>query len=174
MVIGIEFLSSYIIVRSLSLYIYFSLSPTIRYFGFGYINVFIFQKKLDIMQLFLEAVVVDLDEEGHVKGRNYDFSGLVMRLTGLEFDGVHFRLDDNGTSIDCVMEAEGGIILSDEINTNYPAPPNSPVKQISYKDPNARLTSNVLNKFMRRVNKEFPGHAILIRQVKGIQYDKQK
>ena len=123
------------------------------------------------MKLTLEAVVVKLDEAGHVKGRLIDFSGLVMRLTGTEIDGVQFRLEDTGTSIELVMEAGKGRRLSRDISTNYPAPPNSPVKQIAFKSPEARFTANVLNKLMRRANKDFPENALLIRDVKGLLND---
>jgi hypothetical protein len=120
------------------------------------------------MKLILEAVIVKLDEAGHVKGRLIDFTGLVMRMTGAEIDGVHFRMEDQGTGVELILEAGPEIRLSKDINTNYPAPPNSPAKQISFKYPEARFTANVLNKFLRRVNKDFPENAVLIRDVRGL------
>jgi len=123
------------------------------------------------MKLILEAVVVDLDDAGNIKSRLYDFSGLVLRLTGTEIDGVKFKLNDNGPSIKLIMDAGEGKSLSEEINTNFPAPANSPVKQITYKIPEARFTANTLNKLMRRVYKDFPDKALLIRNVVSLLYD---
>jgi|GEM_PF-2471506 len=123
------------------------------------------------MRLVLEAVVAELDEAGHFKSRLFDYGGLVIRLTGTEIDGVQFKLEDLGTTIDLVMESGEDVELSANINTNYPAPPHSPVKQISFSHPVAKFTANTLNKFLRRVNKNFPGTALLIRDVKGLSYD---
>jgi len=120
------------------------------------------------MKLILEAVVVELEEGGLIKSRVFDYSDIAVRLTGIEIDGVHFRVEDTGVSILIQMEGNN---LSDEIKPNYPAPPHSPVMQVAFKEPEARFTANTLNKLLRRANKAFPGKALLIRDVKGFDYD---
>ena len=115
------------------------------------------------MQLVLEAVVVDVDDAGHIKSRLPDVSGMALRLDGTEIDGIGFSLKEDDDRIEICMRGEG---LSEEITSNYPARPHTPVMQIGFRDPAARLTANTLNKLIRRANKLFPGKALLIRDVK--------
>ncbi len=112
------------------------------------------------MELHLEAVVVAIDGAGHIKERVSDVSGFALRLDGIEIDGVSFGFSDSG---DVMLVTMNGENLSDDITTNYPARPHSPIMQIGFRDPAARLTANTLNKLMRRMNKIFPGHSLLIR-----------
>lgn len=117
------------------------------------------------MKLILEAVIVELDGVGHIKARLQDCEEAALRLDGTEVDGVRFSFSGNGDSMEMVMEGEG---LSEDINTNYPAPPHSPVMQIAFKSPDAKFTANTLNKLMRKANKALKDRALLVRQVKGI------
>ncbi len=120
------------------------------------------------MKLILEAVAVELDHSGHIKSRLSDCSDISLKLDGAEIDGASFSFSDKGDKMQITMTTGEGIELSDEIKTNYPAPPHSAVMQISFKEPAARFTANTLNKLMRRVNKEFPNKAILIREVRNL------
>ena len=121
------------------------------------------------MELTLECVAVELDAAGYVKARLNDCSGMAARLDGAEIDGVRFMVSESGNREDAMEIVMQGPDLSDAIRANYPAPPRSPVSQVAFKSPDARFTANTLNKLMRRVNKEFPRKALLVRDVKGLE-----
>ena len=115
------------------------------------------------MKLVLEAVVMELDHSGNAQPGFRECSEIVQRVNGTEIDGITIISEKNGNLVDVVMEGEG---LSDGIRPNYPRIPLKPVMQIGFKIHEARFTASVLNRFMRRVNKMFPGRTIVIRDVK--------
>jgi hypothetical protein len=122
------------------------------------------------MKLFLEAVGVELDRFGNIKDRLFDCQDIALKLDGMEIDGIRFKVKDIGATVTIEMDGGEDIELSEEIKTNYPAPPRSPVMQIGFKSPDARFTANTLNKLLRMANKLFPNKVLLIRTVKGL-YD---
>jgi 2,3-bisphosphoglycerate-independent phosphoglycerate mutase len=78
-----------------------------------------------------------------------DIPYLAEVLDGIEIDGVKFSAAFRDSRFEITMEGAG---LSPLVNPNYPAKTNV-VKQIVHKSPEARATSSVLNKFIRKVNK---------------------
>ena len=123
------------------------------------------------MDLVLEAVAAELDSTDHIVSRLHEHSKLAemaLRLDGTEIDGASFSMEAAGDAITIIMKGEN---VSDAIKANYPALSRSPVMQISFKSPEARFTANTLNKLMRHANKQFPGRALLIREVKSLSYE---
>jgi hypothetical protein len=118
------------------------------------------------MRLVLEAVIMELDPNGNLRTGFRECSEICESMDGTEIDGFSFGFSKNGNFIDLVMTGDS---LSDEIRPNYPKLPLSPLMQISFRKQEAKLTANTLNKLMRRVNKEFPGKSIVIREVKSIE-----
>jgi 2,3-bisphosphoglycerate-independent phosphoglycerate mutase len=116
------------------------------------------------MELVLEAVAVRLDHSGHIKARIDDCSEIALRMDGTEIDGIHFNVEDSGNAIEIIMKGDN---LSDEIKTNYPAPTNSPISQVSFKSAEAKFTANTLNKFMYKAKKALKDRVVMIRSVKG-------
>jgi len=113
----------------------------------------------------LNAVVMDMDVSGNTKTGFSDPVLVCESMDGTEIDGARFLFQQNGNLIDIVMEGDN---LSEDINPNYPRRPLSPVSQISFRSAEGRQTANTLNKLIRRTMKEFPGKALLIRDVKEL------
>ena len=115
-----------------------------------------------VMKLTLDAVVMELSGSGNLMTGFRDADDVCGSMDGIEIDGIRFGFREDGNRIELTLEGDG---LSEDIRPNYPKMPLSPLKQVSFKSPGARLTANALNKLMRRVNKEFPGRTIVIRDV---------
>lgn len=93
-------------------------------------------------------------------------------LDGMEIDGVEFIVKKSaGHRIVILMKGES---LSQMIIPNDPLKTNVPVPQIKPRDPDAKFTASVLNKFLARANKilskeplnkkrKFPANIILVR-----------
>ena len=118
------------------------------------------------MKLVLEAVVMELSGNGNLMTGYRDASDVCESMDGTEIDGIRFSFGPEGSKVRLTLE---GGELSGDIQPNYPKVPLTPLRQVSFKSQDARLTANALNKLMRRVNKEFPGRTIVIRDVTSIE-----
>lgn len=101
----------------------------------------------------LKACFASIGPEGQLKGKDLqdkDCPYLAEVLDGVEIDGVKFKVswDSNAPKIALI-----GGELSQEIRPNYIEKIFQSVPQIVFKDPEARFTANVLNKFLRKANK---------------------
>jgi 2,3-bisphosphoglycerate-independent phosphoglycerate mutase len=113
------------------------------------------------MKLILEASVWDLDSARPDSGTTEE---IARRLDGAEIDGARFVFSTEAGKLLITMEGKS---LSDRITANQPKR-QGPVEQIGFKIPGARFTANTLNKLLRRANKEFPGKALIISDVKEL------
>jgi 2,3-bisphosphoglycerate-independent phosphoglycerate mutase len=130
------------------------------------------------MKLLLKACFASIGNDGNLRGRDLedqDSLYLAEVLDGIEIDGIRF-LVSWGPGLEIRMEGE----LSEEIRPNYIEKVFLPVPQISFKDPEARFTANVLNKFLRRANKalgqepcnrgkNLPANMVLIKDVEALE-----
>ncbi len=114
------------------------------------------------MKLLLGAVVMELSGSGNLMTGFREASDVCGSMDGTEIDGIRFSFRENDSKVELTLEGED---LSEDIRPNYPKLPLSPLKQVSFRSPDARVTANALNKLMRRVNKSFPGRTIVIREV---------
>jgi 2,3-bisphosphoglycerate-independent phosphoglycerate mutase len=105
------------------------------------------------MRILLKSCFASIGPAGNIRARDLqheDCPYLAEVLDGIEIDGVRFSSSWGEGGLEIAMEGEG---LSPEIRPNYLEKLFLPVPQITFKDPNARLTANVLNKFLRRANR---------------------
>ncbi len=105
------------------------------------------------MKILLKACFACIGPGGNLKGRDLqdrDSPYLAEVLNGIEIDGVRFTASWKPEALEIIMEGEE---LSQEIKPNYIERLFLPVPQILFKNPEARFTANVLNKFLRRANK---------------------
>jgi len=105
------------------------------------------------MKILLKACFACIGPEGNLRGKDLqdrDSQYLAEVLDGIEIDGVRFTAFWKPGVLEIEMEGEE---LSEEIKPNYIERLFLPVPQILFRDPEARFTANVLNKFLRRANK---------------------
>lgn len=105
------------------------------------------------MKLLLKACFASIGPDGSIRAKDLqerDMPYLAEALDGIEIEGVRFLVSWLGDSLEIIMEGEE---LSQEIRANYIEKLYLPVPQILFKCPEARLTANILNKFLRRANK---------------------
>lgn len=105
------------------------------------------------MKLLLKACFASIGPDGSIRAKDLqgkDMPYLAEVLDGTEIDGVRFGVSWRGNSLEIIIEGEG---LSPEIKANYIEKLYLPVPQITFKDQEAKLTANVLNKFLRRANR---------------------
>jgi len=127
------------------------------------------------MKLMLKSRFGSIDKQGNLLAREVDDSDceyLAEVMDGIEIDGVRFDASIKGDELEIVMEGDG---LSPNVTVNYTTKINV-VKQIVHKTPEAKFTSSVLNKFIRKTNKIFnnepcnrekstPPNIILIKEI---------
>jgi 2,3-bisphosphoglycerate-independent phosphoglycerate mutase len=103
------------------------------------------------MKLLLKASFGSIDAGGNLVEKDIsdqDTEYLAEVISCVEIDGVSFSASvKNGLEI--AME---GSDLSAQVTPNYTAKINV-VKQVVHKSPEAKFTSSVLNKFIRKTNK---------------------
>jgi len=118
-----------------------------------------------------------LGEDGNIIDRRAGrdergLDGLAEKLDGMEIDGVRFTAKRSAGHR--IVIALRGNNLSDNIIPNDPQKVNVPLPQVGAKDPSAKFTASVLNKFVYKANKilvneeinkerEFPANTVLIR-----------
>ena len=105
------------------------------------------------MKILLKACFACIGPGGNLKGKDLqdrDSQYLAEVLDGIEIDGVRFTASWKPEALEIEMEGEE---LSEGIKPNYIERLFLPVPQILFRDPEARFTANVLNKFLRRANK---------------------
>jgi len=131
------------------------------------------------MKIVLKAVFGSIDKDGNLLSRNVkdkDAEYLAEVLDWTEIDGVRFdvRPENGGLRIEM-----GGGKLYPDITLNYTEKLNV-VKQIVHKSEDAKFTSSVLNKFIRKCTKilndepcnrgkETPPNIVLIKDVDVIE-----
>ncbi len=97
-----------------------------------------------------------LDSKGMLKDRRAgrDETGLKTfceKLDGIEIDGVHFKVRKSaGHRVILILQGKG---LSDKIIPNDPEETGVPLPQVKPKEPKAKFTASVLNKFVSRAHK---------------------
>ena len=104
------------------------------------------------MKILLKACFACISPGGNIRAKDLkgeDSPYLAEVLDGIEIDGVRFLVFWK-EELEIVMDGED---LSQEIKPNYIERLFLPVPQIVFKNPEARFTANVLNKFLRRANK---------------------
>lgn len=105
------------------------------------------------MKLLLKAMFGSIDPNGNLLAREVkdkDVEYLAEVIDWTEIDGVRFSAGFKGNSLHITME---GSDLSPEVTLNYTTKINV-VKQIVHKIEEAKFTSSVLNKFIRKTNKQ--------------------
>jgi len=131
-----------------------------------------------LMKLKLKSTFGSIDQNGNLLARDVkdkDTEYLAETIDGVEIDGIRFDASIREGFLEIIMEDSD---LSTDITVNYTAKINV-VKQIVHKSQEARFTSSVLNKFIRRTNKMLsrepcnrgknaPPNIILIREVEEI------
>ncbi len=108
------------------------------------------------MKLRLKSGFGSIDRNGNLLARGVndgDCEYLAEVIDGTEIDGVRFDAELEGDELTIVME---GNDLSPNVTVNYTMKINV-VKQIVHKTPEAKFTSSVLNKFIRKTNKIMNG-----------------
>ncbi len=106
---------------------------------------------MEKVKLVLRACFGSIDGSGNLVGKDImdqDTDYLTEVIDGTEIDGVRF---DAAIKDDLLIVMEGSD-LSALVTPNYPGKVNV-VKQIVHKSQEARFTSSVLNKFIRKTNK---------------------
>ncbi len=80
---------------------------------------------------------------------------LTDMLDGMEIDGVHFSLKKSaGHRVVIILKPlDGNVKLSDQVISNDPEKTGMPVMQIKSRNPEAKFTASVLNKFVSKTNK---------------------
>ncbi len=118
-----------------------------------------------------------LDSRGMLRDRRAGrdengLGGFCEKLDGMEIDGVHFMVRKSaGHRVIIVLRGRG---LSPNIMPNDPEKTGVPLPQVKPKEPGAKFTASVLNKFVSRANKilskeplnrkrKLPANIILIR-----------
>lgn len=131
------------------------------------------------MKLLLKSQFGSIDQSGNLLSRDVrdaDAEYLAETLDFVEIDGVRFHARISGGTLEITMEGED---LSPEVTPNYATKINV-VKQIAHRTPEARFTSSVLNKFIRKTNKSLsnepcnrekrePPNIVLIREIEEVQ-----
>lgn len=103
------------------------------------------------MRLKLDCVFAEADSYGKVKReKKWDTELLVEMVDGMEIEGICFNASLSEKGVEIVMEGEG---LSGEIRPNYNGKVGSSVFQVGFKKEGGRRTANVLDRFLRKVNK---------------------
>jgi len=129
------------------------------------------------MKLLLKALFGSIDGSGNLVEkdiRDSDSEYLAETISCIEIDGVRFSAAFK-ENLEIVMEGDG---LSANVTPNYHERINV-VKQIIHRSPEARFTSSVLNRFIRKTNrnlsrepcnreKRYPPNIILIKEVEEI------
>jgi 2,3-bisphosphoglycerate-independent phosphoglycerate mutase len=135
-------------------------------------------KSVKPLKLLLRACFGSIDGYGNLAVKNVhdnDTPYLTEIIDGIEIDRVRFNATMNKDELEIVME---GSDLSDQVTPNYSDRINV-VKQIVHKSPEAKFTSSILNKFIRKTNKILskepcnrekrnPPNIILIKEIEGI------
>ena len=106
------------------------------------------------MKILLKCSLGSIGPRGELMGkdvRDKDTDYLIEVIDGVEIDGCRFNVETHGESREIRIITEGSD-LSDHVTPNYPDKINV-VKQIVHCSPEARTTSSVLNKFIRKTNK---------------------
>ncbi|UCD03071.1 MAG: hypothetical protein JSV63_00330 [Candidatus Aenigmatarchaeota archaeon] len=130
------------------------------------------------MKLLLKAMFGSIDPDGNLLAREVkddDTEYLAEVLDWTEIDGVKFDVKFRDGNLEITME---GSDLSPNVTLNYTTKINV-VKQIVHKIPEAKFTSSVLNKFIRKGNKilssepcnrekRIPPNIVLIKEIEGI------
>ena len=130
------------------------------------------------MKLLLKAMFGSIDPSGNLLSREVkddDMEYLAEVLDWTEIDGVKFDVKIYEGGLVITMEGSG---LSPEVTRNYTTKINV-VKQIIHKVPEAKFTSSVLNKFIRKGNKilssepcnkgkQTPPNIVLIKEIEEI------
>jgi 2,3-bisphosphoglycerate-independent phosphoglycerate mutase len=129
-------------------------------------------------KLLLKSQFGSIDADGNLTSREVkdaDCEYLAETLDFVEIDRVRFHARINGTVLEIIMEGDD---LSPEVTPNYMAKINV-VKQIIHRAPQAKFTSSVLNKFIRKTNKSLskepcnrekaePPNIVLIREIEEV------
>ena len=129
------------------------------------------------MKLILKAQFGSIDESGNLSARDVrdeDTEYLAEVIDGVEIDKVRFDASMKD-SLEIIMTGEE---ISCNVTPNYAEKINV-VKQIVHKSQKAKLTSSVLNKFIRKTNKmlsgepcnrgkRHPPNIILIREIEEV------
>jgi len=129
------------------------------------------------MKLLLRATFGSLDASGNLMERDVrdaDAQYLAEVIDGTEIEGVCFRAS-LAQGLEIVMEGDG---LSPCVTPNF-MEKISVVRQVTHRSPEAKRTSSVLNRFLRRTNKVLngepcnrekrcPPNIILIREIEEI------
>ncbi len=108
------------------------------------------------MKLILKSTFGSVDESGTLvtsQARDKDFEYLTEIIGWIEIDGVRVDAAVNGDVLEITMS---GPDLSPNVNANYTAKINV-VKQIVHRSPEAKFTSSVMNKYIRKTNKMLSG-----------------
>ncbi len=109
-----------------------------------------------IMKLLLKAMFGSIDADGNLLAREVkddDVEYLAEVIDWTEIEGVKFDVKLKEGALEITME---GSDLSPDVTRNYTTKINV-VKQIVHKTPEAKTTSSVLNKFIRKSNKILSG-----------------
>ena len=138
---------------------------------------------MDSPKLLLHACFGSIDLRGNLAGKDVsdaDTSYLVEVIDCTEIDGVKFSSSMKDGELVIVMEAIGlrNCELSPLVTPNYPVKVNV-VKQIVHRSPEAKPTSSILNKFIRKTNKilsnepcnkgkAHPANIVLIKDIEKI------
>ncbi len=136
------------------------------YPGRGYIEALSTGLEVRKGDVCFRANFATLDREGILIDRRAgrDETGLdelVSKLDSIEIDGIRFYLERAlGHRIAIVMRRLDGKALSWNVEGNDPKKVGVAVKQIAAKTPNAKITANALNKFLRSANKILNGHPV--------------
>ena len=104
------------------------------------------------MKLLLKSRFGSIDQNGNLLSREINDSDceyLAEVIDGIEIDRVRFDAVIKAGELEIVMD---GNDLSSNVTVNFTTKINV-VKQIVHKTPEAKLTSSVLNKFIRKTNK---------------------
>ncbi len=104
------------------------------------------------MKLLMKAIFGSIDRKGNLLARDVkdsDLEYLAEVIDWTEIDGVRFDAKINNGKLEITMEGER---LSPDVTVNYTTKINV-VKQIVHKSPGAKLTSSILNKFLRKTTK---------------------
>ena len=134
-------------------------------------------------KLLLRACFGSIDPTGNLAGKNVsdpDSAYLAEVIDCIEIDGVKFSSSIDNEELSIVMEAIDfrNPELSPLVTPNYPAKVNV-VKQIVHKSPEAKPSSSILNKFIRKTNKILskepcnkgkaqPANIVLIKEIEEI------
>jgi hypothetical protein len=103
------------------------------------------------MKLRLGCVLAEADSYGKVKREQKENIGaLAGMMDGMEIEGVLFHAWVKGNAVEIVMDGEG---LSGEIRPNYTGRIGASVCQIGFRKVSGKRTANVLDMFLRKVNK---------------------